>query len=311
MIVAGIDIGGTKIAGGVVDGDTGQVLARARIATDAHEGGAAVLARALALARSLLVSSESTGTGGRQTLQAIGIGAGGQIDPQTGVVVDATEILPGWKGTRLSEGFAHAFDVPAFADNDVNALAAGESRFGAGRAYRHLAYLALGTGVGGALVHNGRLVHGPQGAGGELGHLIVDPSAPAYAFGTRGCLEQLTSGPALLRRYRDVGGDPALDGPAVARRAHTGDERALRIVAEVGRDLGIGLASLANVWGPEAFLLGGGVIEGFGPLLVDPARAELQARALPAVRQTPVLIAALGTDAAVIGAACLALEGLA
>jgi len=291
--VLGVDIGGTKIAVGVIDAVTGAVLEKKRIPTDAHLGGASVLARAVALALTLP----------REGVTGIGIGAGGQIDPIEGVVVNATEILPGWKGQRLKAAFEAALGLPAVADNDVNALAVGESRFGAGRAFQHLIYLGLGTGVGGALVHDGKLVHGPKGAGSEPGHLVLYPDAPPYANGTRGCLEQFTSGPAILARY----GDPDLTGPALAKRAHAGEPKALATLAAVGWDLGIGLVTLANVYGPEAFLLGGGVVDGFGELLLAPARAELAERGLPAVRETPVLRAGLGANAPLIGAAALAL----
>ncbi|MBB6049315.1 ROK family protein [Armatimonas rosea] len=299
-ILLGVDIGGTKIAVGLVDAATGQVLYKARIPTEAENGGASVLARAIELAKQVLpraAGAEGAGVTG------IGIGAGGQIDPVAGVVVNATEILPGWKGQRLKTAFEAAFALPAFADNDVNALAVGESRYGAGKDYRHLIYLGLGTGVGGALVHDGKLVHGPRGAGSEPGHLVLYPDAPPYANGTRGCLEQFTSGPAILERF----GDPTLTGPELAALAHAGDTQALACLAAVGRDLGIGLATLANIYGPEAFLLGGGVIDGFGELLLAHARAELFERALPAVKETPILRAGLGTDAPLIGAAALAL----
>jgi glucokinase len=292
-VLLGVDIGGTKIAAGLVHAATGQVLHKARIPTEAENGGASVLRRAIELAKSL----PSEGVIG------IGIGAGGQIDPIEGVVVNATEILPGWKGQRLKEAFETTFHLPTFADNDVNALAVGESRYGAGRNYQHLIYLGLGTGVGGALVHDGKLVHGPQGAGSEPGHLVLYPDAPPYENGTRGCLEQFTSGPAILARF----GDPKLTGPQLAELAHAGFPKALAVLNAVGRDLGIGLATLANIYGPEAFLLGGGVIDGFGELILAPARAELASRGLPAVRETPILRASLGPDAPLIGAAALAL----
>ena len=291
-LLLGVDIGGTKIAAGVIDAETGQVLHKGRIPTEAEKGGMSVLARTIELALSLP----------RDGVTGVGIGAGGQIDPITGVVVNATEILPGWKGQRLKEAFEAALGLPASADNDANALAVGESRYGAGRHYRHLIYLALGTGVGGALVHDGKLIHGPRGAGGEPGHLILYPDAPPYANGTRGSLEQFTSGPAILTRF----GTPTLTGPELAALAHTGDTKALACLAAVGRDLGIGLATLANLYGPEAFLLGGGVIDGFGELLLAPARKELAQRGLPAVKETPILRASLGPDAPLIGAAALA-----
>ena len=214
--------------------------------------------------------------------------------------------FPAGPGQRLADEFSRALGVPAFADNDVNALAAGELRFGAGRGFSHVVFLALGTGVGGALVHNGKLVHGPHGQGTELGHLIIYPDAPAYDLGTRGSLEQFCCGGALRESFIEAGGDPNLDGPEIARLAHLSTPAALSAARQVGESLGLGLASLANVYGPEVFLLGGGVIDGLGDFVLEPARKVFASRALPQLARTPILVAGLGADAAVVGAASLA-----
>jgi glucokinase len=299
MRLLGVDIGGTKIAAGVIESETGEVLASERIATNASEGGEAVLTRAVELAVRL---AEREGP-----VSGVGIGAAGQIDPVAGVVVDATPLLPGWAGQRLSEAFTRALGVPAFADNDVNALAAGELRFGAGRGFSHLVFLALGTGVGGALVHDGKLVHGPLGQGTELGHLILYPDAPSVDFTTRGSLEQFCCGRALKSHFVENGGDPNLDGPEIAKLVVLATPAALSAARQVGEDLGLGLASLANVFGPEAFLIGGGLIDGLGEYLLEPARKVYASRVLRAMATIPILPAGLGRDAAIVGAACLAL----
>lgn len=318
-LLLGIDIGGTKIAGGLVDGQTGRVLLGERAPTWAHEGGTAVLERALALARVL------TETAAKQKLPApvaIGVGAGGQIDPRTGVVVSATDILPGWTGTPLRAAFENAFSLATVADNDVHALAVGEGRFGAGREVANLVYVALGTGVGGALVTDGRLHHGTHGAGGEIGHLVLFPDGLLCTCGGRGCLEQYTNGAALIRHWRDAGDDDALcadmgfppnaslarvDGPQIAQAARRAPHGlAARAVARTGEMLGLGLVSLANLFDPDRIVIGGGLAQ-LGDPLLEPARRVLGERALPAARTCPVVFAALGSDAAVIGAAALAL----
>lgn len=303
-VLLGIDIGGTKIAGGLVDAVTGRVLYQARIPTNAWEGGAAVLTRAVDFARKIREEAGSI-----PAPVAVGVGAGGQIDPDAGVVISATEVLPGWTGTPLRDAFEEELGLPTAVDNDVNALAMGECRWGAGRGLSHLLYLALGTGVGGAILSNGRLHHGVGGGGGELGHLIVEWDGARCPCGGRGCLEAYASGPALVRLFREAGGDPALDGPAIAERARTeeGDSVARGAVEQAGRMLGRGLVSLANIFAPESIVVGGGLAD-MGEMLLAPARAVLQEHGLPGVRQTPVILAVLGVDAPLVGAASLALE---
>lgn len=297
MRFLGVDVGGTKIAAGVVDGETGEVLVSERIPTNATDGGNSVLARAIALAKKL---QDEHGE-----IAGVGIGAAGQIDPVEGVVVDATPILPSWAGQKLTESFSRELGIPAAADNDVNALAAGEMRFGAGRNYSHVIFLALGTGVGGALVHAGKLVHGPRGQGTELGHLILYPEAPSVPYTTRGSLEQFCCGAALKGNFIENGGDPNLDGPEIAHLVTLATPAALSAARQVGEDLGLGLVSLANIYGPEAFLIGGGLIDGLGQYILEPARKVFMSRTLRSLAPTPILPAGLGRDAAIVGAACL------
>lgn len=303
-ILLGIDIGGTKIAGGVVEAETGKVLLSDRLPTLAVEGGPAVLARALGLAQSLLARASGVGVAQPTT---IGVGAGGQIDPVTGVVLSATDVLPGWSGTRLKESFEQETGLPTTVDNDVNALAVGECLYGAGRGAENVVFLALGTGVGGALVLGGKLYHSRTGVSGELGHLLLYPDSPPYSAGTRGSLEQYVAGPALWERYRGFGGSvPEGDGEALVAEAKSDPESpAARTITGVGIDLGLGLVTLANIFGPDRFVIGGGLV-GLGDLLLEPARQTLAQRALPAVRSTPIVATLLGTEASVIGAASLA-----
>ena len=304
----GIDIGGTKIAGGLVDAQTGAMLLSDRVPTGAAEGGAAILLRAIALALRL---RETAKTNGLPAPVAVGIGAGGQINARTGEVLSATALLPGWAGVRLAPAFADALQIPARADNDVNALAAGEMRWGAGQGLENVVFLSLGTGVGGAIVAGGRLYQSARGVSGEMGHLIINPTGPACTCGGHGCLEQYVSGPALLRLYNSLGGPPLPDGTPLAALARQDSESAAaRAIHLTGELMGIGLVSLANIFGPDAIIIGGG-LAGLGDLLLAPARHVLATRALPAVRDTPLRLATLGADAAVVGAASLALPALA
>lgn len=306
-LLLGVDIGGTKIAAALVNARDGSVVLAERVPTRAHEGGPAVLGRALALAARLHEQGRAQNLG---DVVGVGIGAGGQIDPDAGVVVHATDILPGWAGTRLKDAFADAFaGLPVAADNDVNAFAAGEARWGAGQGLQNLVFLALGTGVGGALILNGRLHHGARGAGGELGHLILVPNGEPCTCGGRGCLEQYVSGPALHKRFAALGGSGDAGASLAELATRDPDGPAARAIAETGEWLGLGLISLANVFGPDCFIIGGGLAQ-LGERLLAPARRLLQTRALPGVRNAPIMLAALGPDASVAGAAALVLPYL-
>jgi glucokinase len=305
-ILLGIDIGGTKIAAGLVDAATGKVLLSQRIPTQASEGGEAVLERAIEMARTMVGEGVLKGI---PLPSAIGVGAGGQIDPSTGVVLSATDILPGWAGTPLLMLIEEAFGLPVAVDNDVNALGSGESLFGAGQGCLNVVFLALGTGVGGAIITNGELYHGSRGAGGELGHLILYPDGPSYGSdGERGTLEYYTNGAALVRCYAEAGGNPLLDGLSIGTEARQDPNGpAAKAVQRVGEALGIGIATLANIFDPDKFIIGGGMAE-LGELLLEPARVVLMERGLPVVRYTPVVCAGLGPDASIVGAASLALS---
>lgn len=302
----GIDIGGTKIAGGLVNARTGQLLLSHRVPTLAQEGGPAVLSRALDLAQRLVDEGrERHGV----VPYAVGVGAGGQINAQTGVVLSATSLLPGWAGTHLADAFSDRFGLPARADNDVNALAVGEQTWGAGRGLPNLVYLALGTGVGGAIISGGRLHHSHTGVSGEIGHLIIDPNGPLTTSGTRGSLEEYASGPAFYAAFLILGGKPASDGERLRfadLARENPDGPAARACVQTGEMLGIALVSLAHLFGPDKFIIGGGLAS-LGALLLEPARRVLRERALPPVKETPVVTAALGPDASVIGAAALTL----
>lgn len=289
----GIDIGGTKIAGGLVT-DKGRVTLSDRRATPLT-GGTAILEAALSLARTLRDAA-------LEPLSAAGIGTGGQVDTKRGVIVSATDLLPGWAGTDVKAAFERTFGLPCFVDNDVNALAIGETRFGAGRGLATVLYLALGTGVGGALLLNGRVHHGASWTGGEFGHLLLttDGAAP------RKTLEDWASGPGLLQTYREMtGAGPEVTGEAVAAEAATDpDGPAARAIARTGECLGFGLAGLANALDPDLIVIGGGLVA-LGDFLLDPARRILHRYALPGPARCPVVPAALGAEAAAVGAAAL------
>ena len=287
----GIDIGGTKIAAGLITSE-GRVLRSARVPTPLT-GGSSILDVALMLAREVA---------GADTLMAIGIGTGGQVDAARGVIVSATDLLPGWAGTDVAGAFGRAFGLPCAVDNDVNALAVGEARLGTGRGLSSVLFLALGTGVGGAWLRDGQVHHGATWTGGEFGHLYLTASEDA----PRKTLEDWASGPGLARTYLELTGQAAT-GEEIARQA-TEDPSggAAQTIARTGEVLGFGLASLANVFDPELIVIGGGLAS-LGDLLLGPARGVLARRGLPGPARCPVVVAELGAEASLVGAACLAM----
>ena len=296
----GIDIGGTKIAAGLVT-KTGKVLVTRRCPTPLT-GGPDILQAALELAQELIAEANQSPT-------AIGIGTGGQVDCDRGVILYASEILPGWTGTRVKAAFEEEYALPTFVDNDVNALAVGESRFGAGQGFATVLYVALGTGVGGALVLDGRIHHGAHWSGGEIGSLLLtmDPAARRALSGEVGTLEAYASGPGLVQTWREMTGqaEAEVTGFTLAADARLDPEgTAACAVMRTGEYLGFGLISLVNVLDPDLIVIGGGLAS-LGNLLLGPAQNVLQSRALPGPANCRIVPAALGPEASIIGAAAL------
>ena len=300
----GIDIGGTKTAGGLVT-SSGEVISRVEWPTPAAEGGQRVLENALAVARELLNAAN-------EPVLGIGIGAAGQIDADQGIVVYATDILTTWSGVDVRGAFEAAFGVPTNVDNDVNAFAVGECRFGAARDIPTVVFLTLGTGVGGALVQNGKVHYGAHWSGGEFGNIIIkfDETGLCATGAHPGSLEAYASGTGLVRTWRALGGaaDMPVTGRDIAEDAvKNPNDLAAQAVRKTGEYLGYGLASLANALDPDVIVIGGGLIS-LGALLLDPARRILAEHGMDGPRDCPVLTATLGSDASIIGAAALAMR---
>ncbi len=302
----GIDIGGTKIAGGIVTED-GKIIARQEKPTPIKAGGQCILQDSIAVARALIET-------GVADVHGVGVGAGGQIDTIRGVVFSATDVIPGWKGMAIVESFGAVFNLPAAVDNDVNVLALAECRFGAAQSLGKgtIVFLALGTGVGGALVNNGLVHHGAHWSGGEFGHILLsmDANARLDTGGAIGTLEAYCSGPGLVQNWRDITGNTsaAVTGRDVVKDAeeNAGGSGA-QAIAKTGEYLGFGLVSLANALDPDLIIIGGGLSE-LGDALLQPARQVLKRHALPGPATCPVVTAQLGIDAAIVGAASLVMD---
>lgn len=305
----GIDVGGTKTAAARVRSD-GTVLAREVLPTPADDM-AATLDAMVKTARAVLTPD----------VGAVGVAAAGLVERGSGVLRFAPNLV--WRDAPLVEHVRDALGLPVVADNDNTAAAWGEYVFGAGRGHRDLLLVGVGTGIGGGIVADGKLLRGAHGFAAEIGHMLMDPAGPLCGCGNRGCFEQLASGQAVTRAGRRAvrdgvrtslversGGDPDLvDGPMVTSAARDGDAVAVAILAEVGRWLGLGIGSLVNVLDPEIVIVGGGVAEA-GELILEPARASFrqQVEAVDRRPAVPLVPAALGDHTGVVGAAALVLE---
>ncbi|TKJ30445.1 ROK family glucokinase [Blastococcus sp. CCUG 61487] len=310
LAALGIDIGGTKVAGGVVAPD-GTVLATARRATP----GASVVEMEHAIA----AVAEELAAGHAGELVGVGVGAAGWFDRTGDTVLFSPHLA--WRHASLRQDLLARLQRPVWVGNDADAAAWAEYRFGAARGAALALMVTLGTGIGGGIVMDGRLQRGAHGVAGEWGHMRVVPDGRLCACGNRGCWEQYASGSALGQTAREVAGtsraaaqllervdgDPErLTGEDVARAAHDGDPLALELVTDVGLWLGQGIADLAAVLDPEVVVIGGGVSV-LGEMLLDPARERLE-RALPGrgFRPAPRIVAAeLGAEAGLVGAADL------
>ncbi|HEY9730576.1 MAG TPA: ROK family protein [Drouetiella sp.] len=314
MNYIGVDIGGTKIATGIVTAD-GELIARHERPTPVKSGGQAILHDAIESAREVARTSGVP-------VAAVGVGAGGQIDPSTGTVFSATDVIPGWKGIGITEAFTRELGIPSFADNDVNVLALAESRFGAARCVKSgtVIFLALGTGVGGALLINGKLHHGAHFSGGEFGHILlsIDANARMDTGGARGTLEAYCSGPGLVETWRELANSKKESCRFDGRQEKSGREIVTEArqqpdgvcamaIKRTGEYLGYGLVSLANALDPDLIVIGGGLSE-IGDALIQPAIYVLREFALPGPSRCTVVPAQLGKDSAIVGAACLGME---
>ncbi|WP_217183695.1 ROK family protein [Streptomyces sp. AC495_CC817] len=289
--IVGIDIGGTKISGLVVD-DRGEVLARGSVPAPASEGGEAMADAAAALASAL---ADRAGT----PLAAVGVGAAGVIDQETGTVRAASATFVGWAGFPLADELESRLGVRVRVENDVNAFLLGEAA-GAADVEGDVLGVMLGTGVGGAVIIDGALRHGPNGAAGEIGH------TPGYSdlvctCGQVGHLETLASGTSIGRRYAERTGGAAPDAREVAERARAGDADAAAVFHAAGRALALACASAATLLDLPRAIVGGGVAEAWD--LLEPAIAETLRTDAP-VSGLPLIIlpAELGGDAVARGA---------
>jgi glucokinase len=308
----GVDLGGTKMLIGVLAGT--EPLYEQREASKGQTEDELV---------ELLVREIEEAQEARPSVAAIGLGVPATIDHDRGVAVAAVNLplseLP------IRDIVGERTGLPVFVDNDANVAALAEYLYGVAQGMPHMVMLTVGTGIGGGLILGGEIYRGSTGAGAELGHVVIQADGPPCQGNcpNHGCVESLASGTALGREGRAAGEsapDSALgralaegrevDGRFVTEAALAGDRTAIGVFELIGGRLGVACSSFANIFQPDAIVVGGGVIAA-GDLLLEPARRELRERALRPMNETPILAATLGNDAGMIGAAALARSGLA
>ena len=294
-----VDIGGTKIAVGMID-DTGSVHARLEAATDPEQGYRNALDRITTMLR------QAARTAGCE-VAGIGIGSTGPVDPMTGEFGNVN-FFPRWQGENPVRDLESRFRVSAAMENDADAAALGEAAWGAGQCKRRLIYVTVGTGIGAGLVFGGELYRGVDQAHPEIGHHLVDPSGPPCSCGFRGCWESLAAGPAMVEWFRAKA--PAehpelatLTAKRICELAREGDALARRAVEHEVQYLGLGLANLVTLFAPDAIVLGGSLMKSSDLFLPGIRNLIRQCCQYVPFEKTELALASLGEDANLIGAA--------
>lgn len=309
-LTIGIDVGGTKIAGGVID-SAGSVLKRERVESPS-DNREQIVAAVVSLCRNLMTEFDVT---------SVGISSAGLINRARDQIVFSPNL--DMTGSKIGEQVAAEIQLPVLLENDANCAAWGEFKYGAGVGFSNVVMLTVGTGLGSGIIVDKKLVIGGFGMAAESGHMVIKPEGQLCGCGQRGCLEQYASGQALTRNARSFvasgspgaatllkacSGDPtALTGPMVTAAAAEGDPASISILAEAGKWLGYGMAAIAAILDPEVFVVGGGGGDA-GDLILQPAREAFEQR-LTARDHRPIaqiVSAKLGNDAGMIGVADLA-----
>ena len=315
-LAVGVDVGGTKIAAGVIDA-TGQVLSRCSVRS--HSGrppqevvDAIVEASEAALAQAGLRIDEVAG---------IGVGCTGHVNGAEGRVLTSSN-LPAWNNHPLRDLLQERLGAPVVLENDANCAAWAEYRFGAGKGSRYMCYVTFSTGYGLGVVIDGKLYAGATGTAGEIGHTVVDPAGPLCSCGKRGCVMSYACGMAISRQARErlLSGEPTLlrdlcspapehiSGEMVAKAARLGDKVAQEVLEIAGRYFGIGLSTIVQVLNPDRIVIGGGLAR-IGPLLMDPCLRALNENIHPVlIESAEIVFSALWEDAGMIGAGALVWE---
>ena len=306
----GIDVGGTFVKGAIIDND-GKILVKDKIATESDKGESHTLENIKTLCNALLLSADMKIT----DISAMGMGVPGMIDGKSGVVVTSNNL--GWKNFNIAKKAEELIGIPVTIANDANAAALGEMKFGYGGIYNSIIMLTLGTGVGGGIIIDGRIIEGNQGAGAELGHTVIEIGGEPCTCGRRGCLEAYASATAIIRDTKrkmqahpdsklwEIGSLDSVNGKTAFDFYDT-DRHAKEVVDSYIAHLACGITNMATIFRPDAIILGGGVCAQ-GDDLINPLREILNSEIYGGELgpKVELVVAKLGNDAGCLGAAAL------
>ena len=313
-VYAGIDIGGTNIKYGLVD-PKGKVLFREQRPTMADKGADPLMHLVANLSEGLLYHAAEE----EYDVRWLGVGTPGAVEAKTGKVIGVSPNISGWKGMEIGQILKDRLNLPVLVDNDVNAMALAESRFGAAMGYKSVLCVAVGTGVGGGIIFDGRLWRGATHSAGEIGHITINPNGPQCRCGAKGCVEAYCNSQAIIRRAIDKlnngltsAFEEVLEGPLsgltikkLFAAARKGDSVAIDVIQESADYLAIGIANAVNILNPEIVVIGGGVADG-GAGFVEAVATEVRKKAVgPSGTDLRITKATLGNDAGFIGASIL------
>lgn len=293
MNILAADIGGTSIKIALVD-EQGNITRTQEVPSEGKKGGPQVM-------KNLMAALDTY-----EGYEAIGISTAGQVDSEKGMIRYANENIPGYTGMKIREILEERYYVPVKVENDVNAAALGEARFGAGKSYGDFLCVTLGTGVGGGIFIGHELYKGADGIAGELGHLNLYPKGKRCGCGRLGCYEQYASTKALVQAAHAV--NPSISsGRDLFRRIEGGDPRLKEVLESWLEDVALGLSSLIHIFNPEALILGGGVLD--RPRLLEDIEKKVRENLMASFQGVVIRKAALGNHAGLMGAASLHLPG--
>jgi len=297
-VVAAIDIGGSKIAVGMVDTE-GRVMARAESPTDAENGYRSARERIEEMLRRVSCEAGTEITG-------IGIGCTGPVNPLSGEIGEVN-FFPQWKGANPVHDLSRTFGVTAAMENDADASALAEASWGQGRGKKSLIYITVGTGIGGGLIIDGRLYRGVGHSHPEIGHHVIDPSGPKCLCGFRGCWESLAAGPAMAAWFQAEAFDRPHSAEMTAKQicelAAAGDALAMRAVERESYYLGLGIANVISMFMPDSVVLSGGVMQSAALFLPGIRKTVSEGCGLVPAGSVAITVASLGADTNLIGAA--------
>ena len=314
--VIGIDIGGTKLATVVADKD-GNILQKVRKLTESEKGPRHAVELILSMVDEVLDLAGLQ----PEEISGIGVSCGGPLDTKTGIIYSPPN-LPGWDALPLKEMIESEFHIPTVIENDANASALAEARFGGGRGYDYVLYMTMSTGIGGGIVANGEIYHGANDSAGEVGHQILLPDGPLCGCGQYGCLEALCSGPAIARRAQEAIVDQPhtkilalADGQIdrvrsehVLQAAREGDALAIALVKKTAYYMGWGIANLVNILNPQIVLLGT-IAVAAGDLLMNPIRRTVTEMAMQRpLESVKIMPAELGNSIGDLAAISLVID---